>query len=122
MKQILSLSSAMFILCIASYAFTNGADNIKVHLPMAAHIGETKLPAGDYTIGVMDTNSGGLMLEVISNAGVHILVPANRQDQEMNQKTNLVLVEDGKDYRVSEVHVAGRSYSYDLLVSTVSTK
>ena len=122
MKQILSLSFAMFILTIAGYAFGAATDNIRVTLPMDAHIGETRLPAGEYTIQATNTSSGEPVLEVESAAGIHILVPANRREESTSGKTNLVLMHDGADYRVSAVHVAGRSYSYELLVSAAPIK
>ena len=122
MKQILSLSVAMFVLSIAAYAFGSSVDRIKVTLPMTAHIGETKLPAGEYTIHVMDTTSGVPVLEVSSRSGVHILVPASRQEENTSENSDLVLVHDGADYRVSAIHLAGRSYSYDLLVSASPAK
>lgn len=122
MKQILSLSFAMFVLCIAGYAFGSSTDSIKVTLPMAAHIGDTKLPAGEYTIHVMDTSAGVPVLEVSSRGGVHILVPASRQEENGSEKTDLVLTHDGADFRISSMHVSGRSYSYDLLVSATHTK
>ena len=122
MKQILYLSFAMFILTIAGYAFGAATDNIRVTLPMDAHIGETKLPAGEYTIQAANTSSGEPVLEVESAAGVHILVPANRREESASVKTSLVLMQDGADYRVSAIRVAGRSYSYDLLVSAAPVK
>lgn len=122
MKQILSLSFAMFVLCIAGYAFGGTADNIQVHLPMAAQMGETKLPAGDYMIHVMDSGSGVPTLEVYSTTGLHILVLANREQVTVSEKSELVLMHQGADFRVSAMRVAGSSYSYSMLPSAASAK
>lgn len=122
MKQILSLSFAMILVSIAGYGFVNSHDNVKVHLSTAAHIGETKLPAGDYTIQFLDTTSGLPVLEVQSEAGVHVLVMANRNYTNVSDKTNVILTADGVDYRISAIHLAGRSYSYDLTTSAAPSK
>ena len=122
MKQILSLSFAMILVSIAGYGFAGNQDNIKVHLSAAAHIGETKLPAGDYTIQSISTSSGLPVLEVQSEGGVHVLVMANRNYTNVSDKTNVILTSDGADFRISSIHLAGRSYSYDVTSSATPSK
>ena len=109
------IAAALFFLALAPIAFAQ--DHFKVTLPVAARIGTTVVPAGDYSFRVINNGSDLPVLSVYSDAGVHILAPAIRTHQAENSSTNsieVVLSNSAAGYRVSKILFPGKTSGYEL--------
>ena len=92
--------------------------SLKVHITEAAHVAQSDLPAGDYTIRYVDVGSDVPYLSFEPARGNIIIVPAMR-NQSMNGeaagKSSLVFEKAGGDLVLARVQVEGFNYSYDII-------
>jgi len=115
LRNILPATAALALFLLAPAASSQNAD-IKVHLPVKARIGQTVLPAGEYFIRQMDSDPA--LFSVDSDQGLHLLVPAMRifaNTKIRTSKAELILTQQGDEYRVSQILIGGSGYGYEFL-------
>jgi hypothetical protein len=92
--------------------------SLKVHITEAAHIAQSDLPAGDYTIRYVDVGGDVPYLSFEPAKGNIIIVPAMR-NQLMNgeaaEKSSLVFEKTGGNLFLARVQVEGFNYSYEII-------
>jgi hypothetical protein len=116
MKNIVGIGVCLFAMLGAATAQTSA--QIKFTLPSAAVIGNTTLPAGNYTVHEMDTASGGsAVLDFVGPNGVtkNVLATETAIDSQVADRSEVVLKSDGERLRVDEIVIEGRGFGFKVV-------
>ena len=88
---------------------------INVHLPVAAYFGATLVPAGDYSISQVHTQSAQPILEIESGGDIHFFINVNRLESHKDAaKTDLVLTQRGGVFHASKLELGGSAEYFEL--------
>ena len=112
MKRYLGLAIAvmMFVACMAVSAQAQlfGSQQMRARIPFAFNVGKTSLPAGEYTITVLNPNSDQKVLQIRSSDGrISAIVNTTGMKANTPDKTKLVFNRYGEKYFFSQVQMAG---------------
>ena len=114
MKKLITLTIAtmMLLAVVASTAEAqvSGSTQLRARIPFAFNVGNKTLPAGDYTVTVVNPNSDRRVLRIRSNDGrLSALIQANDATANEPEATKLVFNRYGDTYYFAQAQVAGDS-------------
>jgi 2-methylaconitate cis-trans-isomerase PrpF len=109
-KALTMICAAAIAVCGTVYA-QSSVDRISVHFSTPVMVGETTLPAGDFSIQVIRGASDSVMLELRSAAGTRdgILVPVSRlsdSDVDTNGHVSVILSHRNNAYQLEQIVLA----------------
>ena len=116
-----SLAFALgIIFCVATGA--GGAvfnDSLKVRLDRAVHVGESELPAGDYSIRMLELSGGTPFLTIESiDTGGKLFVSVRRcttATGEKAVKTKLVFGQTGDELYLTKIWLEGHRDGFEVI-------
>jgi hypothetical protein len=116
MKKHLYLSIAIMIICgvfaIDGEAQTSVSPTIRAHVPFAFTVGDKSLPAGDYTVRILNPTSDRKTLQIRSENGrVSAIVQTVGVDGALARDTKLVFRRYGEQYFFAQAQMAGDTTS-----------
>jgi len=115
---------ALVILCAsAAQAQTSSPQRVVAQIPFAFNAGRTSLPAGKYTISVLNPSSDRTVLQIRSVDGrASAIVLTNSVNGSPVENSKLVFERYDERYFFTEVQVAGESTSFAALHSKAERK
>ena len=100
----------MAVVTITAEAQMRGSQQIRARIPFAFHVGKTKLPAGEYTIAVLNPNSDRKVLQIRSTDGkLSALIQTSELITNAPEQTKLVFNRYGDRYFFARAQMAGES-------------
>lgn len=116
----LALMMFMAVLTITAQAQASGSQKINAHIPFAFNVGRTSLPAGEYTITVLNPNSDRKVLQIRSADGKSsALIQTNELSANAPEQTKLVFNRYGNRYFFAQARMAGESTTFAAVKSRV---
>ena len=116
----LALMMFMAVLTITAQAQASGSQKINAHIPFAFNVGRTSLPAGEYTITVLNPNSDRKVLQIRSADGKSsALIQTNELSANAPEQTKLVFNRYGNRYFFAQARMAGESTTFAAVKSSV---
>jgi hypothetical protein len=114
MKRYLSLAIAimmfMTLATITAEAQVFGSKEIQARIPFSFNVGSRTLPAGDYTVKVLNPNSDRSVLQIRSRDGrLSALIHANGITSKDQDNAKLVFNRYGDTYYFAQAQMAGDS-------------
>ena len=112
MKNFFSIPLAMIILIgvlvVGAHAQTNSAQQVIANIPFAFTAGKTTLPAGKYTIAVLNPASDRKALQIRSvNGHASAIVLTTANSSHASDDTKLVFERYGDRYFFAQAQMAG---------------
>lgn len=116
MKRHLNIPMAIIVLAgalsIGAQAQTSSAQKVIATIPFAFNVGETRLPAGKYTITVANPTSDRKILQVRNADGrSSAMIVTTSVVGNVSEKTKLVFQRYGDRYFFAQTQMAGDSTS-----------
>jgi len=123
MKRHLSLTIAivMLVTLISATALSQTANSqlLRAHVPFAFHVGSKELPAGEYTITVLNPSSDRKVLQIRSTDGrVSAIVSTMGINVNAPEQSRVVFRRYGTSYYFAQAQVAGESRTLAALKSS----
>jgi hypothetical protein len=116
-KQIIRITGMLFLAIMAAGQVTKAQQTVIVNVPFDFTAGDTKLPAGEYTVGKSSTYSPALKIARADGRDA-ILVPSNRTQSNVPQsQSKLVFNKYGDRYFLAQVWSAGSESGRQLMKS-----
>lgn len=114
MKRYLTLSIAIMmfvpIVAITAEAQVFGAQRMRARIPFAFNVGAKSLPAGEYTIAVLNPASDRKVLQIRSTDGrSSAIVQTNELNANTREQAKLVFNRYGDRYFFAQAQMAGVS-------------
>jgi hypothetical protein len=111
MKKYFTLTIAIMmflaVVTITAEAQVSGSKQMRARIPFAFHVGKTELPAGEYTVTVINPNSDRSVLRVRSNDGrLSALIQTICDTSKNSDNAKLVF---GDTYFFAQAQLAGDS-------------
>jgi len=107
----------------AAHAQTNNPQRVVAQIPFAFHVGKTNLPAGKYTISVLNPSSDRTVLQIRSVDGhASAMILTNTLNSNPADNAKLVFERYDDNYFFSEAQMAGESTSFAALHSNAERK
>src|SRR5215207_9839446 len=111
MKKYLSLTMAIIIAAVAAItaeAQGNGTQHLRARIPFAFNVGGKSLPAGEYTITVLNPSSDRKVLQIRSTDGrVSAIIQTNQRKAKTAEQTKLVFNRYQDRYFFAQAQMAG---------------
>ena len=112
MKQRLSLTIAIIVVtavfALNAEAQTSGSQRMRANIPFAFSVGEKTLPAGVYTLSVVNPSSDRQALQIRSQNGrFSAIVQTSAVSAHQINATKLVFRRYGDHYFFAQIEVAG---------------
>lgn len=121
MKRHLNTLVAILILVgaltVSAQAQTAGAQKVVANIPFAFNAGNTNLPAGKYTITVLNPTSDRKILQIRSTKGSSATVLTTAESGNISDDAKLVFQRYGDRYFFAQVQMAGDSTSFAAVKS-----
>lgn len=116
MKRHLYLTIAIMITCgvfaINGEAQTSGSPTMRAHVPFTFTVGDKSLPAGDYTVRILNPTSDRKTLQIRSEDGrVSAMVQTLGVNSALAKETKLVFRRYGEQYFFAQAQMAGDTTS-----------
>ena len=100
----------MAVVTITAEAQASGSQLMRAHIPFAFNVGKTNLPAGEYTVTVVNPSSDRKILQIRSEDGrVSALVQTNGVKSANTDNAKLVFNRYDDTYFFAQVQIAGDS-------------
>jgi hypothetical protein len=112
MKRLLNIPLALMmfasVLVVSAQAQTSSAQKVIASIPFTFNVGKTILPAGRYTITVLNPNSDRKILQIRSlNGRSSAMVLTNGVIGKASDDAKLVFERDGDRYVFAQAQMAG---------------
>ena len=121
MKPHLNTLVAILILVgaftISAHAQTAGAQRVVANIPFAFNVGDTNLPAGKYTITVLNPTSDRKILQIRNTKGASATVLTTAVTGNVSDDAKLVFQRYGDQYFFAQAQMAGDSTTFSALKS-----
>ena len=96
------------VLAVSAHAQTSGAQRVIARIPFAFNVGKTTLPAGKYTITVLNPTSDRKALQIRSlNGRASATVLTTTSNGHASDNAKLVFERYGDEYFFLQAHIAG---------------
>lgn len=106
------------VLVVSAQAQTSGAQRLIASIPFAFNAGKTTLPAGKYTITVLNPTSDRKSLQIRNlNGRASAIVLTTTSSGHASDKAKLVFERYGDEYFFSQAHMAGDETTLAVLRS-----
>lgn len=113
-KTLMATAVATLLLSSTSFAVTN--EQLKVQTTQTVRVGESVLPAGSYTIRMLDSVGPQPVLAVTDADGATILVPVMRSRlASPAERPEVQLRREGTESRLTAVQFAGAEHGYVVI-------
>jgi hypothetical protein len=127
MKRYLSLAIAMtmFVAVVVTTARSQSANSqlMRARIPFAFHVGSRELPAGEYSITVLNPSSDRKVLQIRSADGRFSAITSTLGHKvNTPEQSKLVFRRYGDSYFFAQAQVAGESNTLAALKSNAETK
>ena len=100
------------VLATNAHAQSNSPQRIVANIPFTFNVGKTSLPAGRYTITVVNPTSDRRILQIRSaNGRSSAMIMTNGVIGEVSENSKLVFERDGDRYNFAQAQMAGDSTS-----------
>ena len=114
MKKYFTLSIAILmflaVVTITAEAQVFGSKQMSARIPFAFNVGKTELPAGEYTVTVVNPNSDRSVLRIRSNDGrLSALIQTTGATSKNSSNAKLVFNRYGDTYFFAQAQLAGDS-------------
>ena len=114
MKKYFSITFAVMMFLVAvtitAEAQVSGSQKMRARIPFAFNVGKTELPAGEYTVTVVNPNSDRKVLQIRSADGkLSALIQTSERDTNTAEQTKLVFNRYGNKYFFAQAQMAGDS-------------
>ena len=114
MKRNLTITIALMMfmaaVTITAEAQKLGSQQMRARIPFAFNVGRTNLPAGEYTVAVLNPNSDRKVLQIRSADGkLSALIQTSELNANAPERTKLVFNRYGNRYFFARAQVAGES-------------
>ena len=117
MKRYLTLTIAIMmflgVVTVAAEAQVFGAKQVRARIPFAFNVGKTSLPAGEYTVTVLNPSSDRQVLQIRSKDGRSSALIHSNETTPINlanaDKAKLVFNRYGDTYFFAQAQMAGDS-------------
>lgn len=121
MKRHLNTLVAILILVgtltVSAQAQTAGAQKVVANIPFAFNVGNTKLPAGKYSITVLNPSSDRKILQIRSTKGSSATVQTTAESGNISDDAKLVFHRYGDRYFFAQVQMAGDATTFAAVKS-----
>ena len=118
MKKRLFVMATLFVLTIIAAATVVQAEEpMLVNIPFAFMAGNVTLPAGEYRVQKLDSNSGVLLIKCTDASATAIVITHAAQTNERQAESKLVFNRYDDQYFLSQVWTAGSVRGRQLLKS-----
>ena len=121
MKRHLNTLIAILILVgaftVSAQAQTAGAQKMVAKIPFAFNVGNTNLPAGKYTITVLNPTSDQKILQIRNTKGSGATVLTTVENGNISDDAKLVFQRYGDRYFFAQAQMAGDSTTFAALKS-----
>jgi len=121
MKRHLNIVIAILILVgaltVSAQAQTAGAQKMVAKIPFAFNVGNTNLPAGKYTITVLNPNSDRKILQIRNTKGSGATVLTTVETGNISDDAKLVFQRYGDRYFFAQAQMAGDSTTFAAVKS-----
>jgi hypothetical protein len=112
MKKLFNISLMIImlagVLAVSAHAQTSGAQRVIASIPFAFNVGKTTLPAGKYTITVLNPASDRKTLQIRSlNGRASAIVLTTTSNGHASDNAKLVFERYGDEYFFSQAQMAG---------------
>lgn len=98
------------VVTITAEAQALGSQKMRAHIPFAFNVGRTELPAGQYTVTVLNPNSDRKVLQIRSDDGkLSALIQTSELNTNTQEQTKLVFNRYGNRYFFAQAQMAGES-------------
>ena len=91
------------LMLVGCTALAMAAELATVHLPFASQVGQTMLPAGEYTVRTLDNGGSSTVIALDGANGVHAAVPAKRVPQAGPGSADLKFVRSPTGLKLSQI-------------------
>jgi hypothetical protein len=120
MKRLIHTLLAIIVLAgaftVSTQAQTAGAQIAVANIPFAFNVGNKTLPAGKYTISVLNPTSDRKVLQIRSNNGrASAMIQTNSVIGNTSDDAKLVFERYGDRYFFAQAQIAGESTSFAAL-------
>jgi hypothetical protein len=114
MKKYLTLTIAIMmfvaVVIITAEAQVFGTQGMRARIPFAFSVGDKSLPAGEYTITVLNPTSARKVLQIRSTDGrLSAIIQTNERNANTPEQTKLVFNRYGDRYFFAQAQMAGDS-------------
>ena len=114
MKRYLTLTIAIMmfvaVAAITAEAQVSGTQRMRAHIPFAFNVGDKSLPAGEYTIAVLNPTSDRKVLQIRSADGrLSAIIQTNKRNANSPEQAKLVFNRYGDRYFFAQAQMAGDS-------------
>ena len=114
MKKYFSITFAVMmflvVVTITAEAQASGSQKMRARIPFAFNVGKIELPAGEYTVTVLNPNSDRRVLQIRSADGkLSALIQTSERDTNTVEETKLVFNRYGNRYFFAQAQIAGES-------------
>lgn len=119
MKRYLTLTVAiMMFLAITAEAQVSGTQRMRARIPFAFNVGTKSLPAGEYTITVLNPTSDRKVLQIRSTDGrLSAIIQTNELNAHTPEQAKLVFNRYGERYFFAQAQMAGDSITLTAVKS-----
>ena len=104
-------------LTVSTQAQTAGAQRVVANIPFAFNVGNTKLPAGKYSITVLNPSSDRKILQIRSTKGSSATVQTTAESGNISDDAKLVFHRYGDRYFFARVQMAGDATTFAAVKS-----
>lgn len=123
MKTHLQILLAIIVLAgaftVSAQAQTAGAQKVVANIPFAFNVGNTNMPAGKYTISVVNPSADRKVLQIRSTNGrASAMIQTNSVVGKASDDSRLVFQRYGDLYFFAQVQIAGESTSLAAVKSS----
>jgi hypothetical protein len=102
----------LIMLAVSVHAQTSGTQRVIANIPFAFSVGKTTLPAGRYTITVLNPTSDRKTLQIRSvNGRASAIVLTTTSDGNLSDNAKLVFERHGDQYFFAQAQLAGDATS-----------
>lgn len=124
MKRHIHILLAIIVLAgaftVSARAQTAGAQIAVANIPFAFNVGNKNLPAGKYTVTVLNSTSDRKVLQIRStNSRANAMIQTNSVIGKTSDEAKLVFQRYGDRYFFAQVQMAGESTSFAAIKSSV---
>ena len=120
LRTITMLSFLVVLAAVSIQAQRLSDNSIAVNIPFDFAFGETRLPAGNYTLRriVLPSSYDRLVIQSADGSGdTHTVMTGSNRTSEVQKQSNLVFNRYGEQYFLSQVWMAGSDTGRDLFQS-----
>ena len=107
----------ILVLTVSAQAQTAGAQKVVANIPFAFNVGNTSLPAGKYTITVLNPSSDRKILQIRSTKGSSATVQTTAETGNISDDAKLVFQRYGDRYFFAQVQMAGDATTFAAVKS-----